>query len=87
MTGRMVAVGLLALAGCASSTQIENEARVHSLRADAAARARQYDVAWREQQRAEELHLKAQRKAYKEGRSDVVVPSDVPAPQTPRGPY
>jgi hypothetical protein len=81
----MVGMGLLALAGCASSTSIENQARIHTLRADAAARARQYDVAAREQEEAERLHLKAQKRAYKEGRSDVIVPAEVPGPTTPRG--
>jgi hypothetical protein len=85
MKAWMLGMGLLAVAGCASSTQIENESRVHSLRADEAARARQYDVAAREQVEAERLHEKAQKRAYKEGRSDVVVPADVPAPSTPRG--
>jgi hypothetical protein len=86
MKGWMVGLGLLAFAGCASSTQLENESRAHGLRADEAARQRQYDVAWREQQEAERLHHKAEKKAYKEGRSDVVVPADVPAPVTPRSP-
>jgi outer membrane murein-binding lipoprotein Lpp len=82
----MVGLGVLALAGCASSTKLENEARVHTLRADAAARTRQYDVAAREQQEADRLHQKAQKKAYKEGRSDIVIPADVPVPATPRAP-
>lgn len=82
----MVGVGLLAVAGCATSTQLENESRVHSLRADQFASLRQYDVASREQQEAERLHQKAEKKAYKEGRSDVVVPAEVPAPVTPRSP-
>lgn len=80
----VIAVGFLSVAGCASSTKLENESRVHSLRADEAARARQYDVAAREQEEAVRLHHKAQEKAYKEGRSDVVVPADVPASETPR---
>jgi hypothetical protein len=82
----MVGLGVLAAAGCASSTKLENEARIHTLRADAAARARDYDVAAREQHEAEELHRKAQKRAYEEGRSDVIVPADVPGPATPRGP-
>jgi hypothetical protein len=81
----MIGLGLLAVAGCASSTKLENEARIHTLRADSAARAHQYDVAAREQQEAQDYHLKAQKKAYKEGRSDIVVPADVPTPETPHG--
>jgi hypothetical protein len=79
-------LGLLAVAGCATSAKLENEARVHSLRADAAARSRDYDVAAREQKEAERLHRKAQKRAYKEGRTDVIIPADVPGPPTPRGP-
>ena len=70
--------------GCASSTQLENESRTHTLRADAAASTRDYNLAAREKEEAQELHEKAVRKAAKEGRaSDVVVPSDVPAPENP----
>ena len=82
----MLAVGLIlggAVAGCASSTQLENEARVHSLRADAAAHGRDYNTAYKEQEKARELHNDAVQKAYKEGRPDVYVPADVPAPTTP----
>jgi hypothetical protein len=52
--------------GCADSVKLENEARVHTLRADEAARARNYDVASREQSEAERLHAKAVNKAYRE---------------------
>lgn len=70
--------------GCASSTELENKARVHSLRADAAAQARDYDTAAREKHEAEEMHAKAVKKAYKEGRTnEVVVPGEVPAPPNP----
>lgn len=70
--------------GCASSTKLENEARVHTLRADAAASARDYATASDEQKEAERLHAKAVKKAYKEGRTeDVTVPSDVPALPNP----
>jgi hypothetical protein len=81
----IVAAGLLAMlsVGCASSTELENKARVHSLRADAAASARDYSVADKEQREAARLHEKAVKKAYNEGRRDVVVPADVPAPVTP----
>jgi hypothetical protein len=70
--------------GCASSTELENESRTHTLRADAAAQVRDYDRAAKEKHEAQELHEKAVKKAYKEGRaSDVVVPGDVPAPMSP----
>jgi hypothetical protein len=70
--------------GCASSTELENKARVHTLHADAAAQARDYDTAAREKHEAEELHAKAVKRAYKEGvTNDVTVPSDVPASPTP----
>ena len=84
----MKRIGLCLLAigffGCASSTELENKARVHTLRADAAASVRDYNTAAHEKQEAEELHSKAVKKAYKEGRtSDVTVPADVPANPTP----
>lgn len=68
---------------CASSVELENQSRVHTLRADAAAQGRDYAVAAREKEEAQELHEKAMKKAYKEGRTDVVVPADVSAPPTP----
>jgi hypothetical protein len=82
---RVLGLGLLAALaiGCASSVKLENESRVHSLRADAAASARDYRVAAREKEEAEELHQKAMKRAYKEGRNDVVVPADVAGPVTP----
>ncbi len=81
-----VGLGLLALGafGCASSTELEDKARAHSLRADAAAQARDYQTAAREQEKARELHGKAVERSYKEGRTtEVVVPSDIPAPEKP----
>ena len=70
--------------GCASSTELENKSRIHSLRADAAASARDYEVAAKEQDKARDLHAKAVEKAYKEGRAtEVEVPADVPAVPTP----
>ncbi|HEY2744211.1 MAG TPA: hypothetical protein VGL86_06300 [Polyangia bacterium] len=70
--------------GCASSTELENKSRVHTMRADAAASVRDYDTASREKHEAEDLHAKAVKKSYKEGRTDdVEVPSDVPASPTP----
>lgn len=83
---RTIGLGLLVAGaiGCASSTELEDKSRVHSLRADAAASARDYQVAAREQEKARELHAKAVNKAYKEGRTiDVTVPADVPATPTP----
>ncbi|HEX8950586.1 MAG TPA: hypothetical protein VF945_02020 [Polyangia bacterium] len=70
--------------GCASSTELENQARIHTLRADAAASTRDYSVAAEEKHEAQRLHAKAVEKAYKEGRTlDVAVPADVPASPTP----
>lgn len=88
MRGWIVGVSLLAVGtiGCADSVKLENQSREHTLRADAASRARDYELASREQSEAEKLHAKAVKKAYKEGRTDeVVVPADVPAPPTPKG--
>ena len=77
----LLVVGLF---GCASSTDLENRSRVHTMRADAAAQVRDYNTAASEKQRAEELHAKAVKRAYKEGvTNDVTVPSDVPASPTP----
>ncbi|HEX6838054.1 MAG TPA: hypothetical protein VF334_15860 [Polyangia bacterium] len=83
---KRIGLGLLIVGaiGCASSTELEDKSRVHTLRADAAASARDYQLAAREQDKARELHAKAVNKAYKEGRAiDVAVPSDVPATPTP----
>jgi len=83
---RRIGLGLLVAGffGCASSTELENKARVHTLRADAAASVRDYDTAAAEKHKAQELHAKAVQKAYKEGNTSVVeVPGDVPATPTP----
>lgn len=68
---------------CASSVQLENQSRVHSMRADEAAQGRNYALAAHEKQEAQDLHEKAMKKAYKEGRTDVIVPADVNGPPTP----
>lgn len=84
--GIVIAGCLLALgaAGCASSTQLEDKARVHQLRADAAAQSQDYEKAAEEQEKAQRLHEKAVERAYKEGKAgEVVVPSDVPYPPPP----
>jgi hypothetical protein len=75
----MVAVGMFAMVGCATSSQLEDQARVHSLRADAAARERNYELAAAEKHKSAELHEKAVKKAYREGNAgNVTVPSEVP---------
>ena len=83
---KRIGMGLLCLGffGCASSTELENKSRVHTMRADAAAGVRDYDTAAQEKHKAEELHAKAVKKAYGEGRTDdVTVPADVPANPNP----
>ena len=83
---KRIGLGLLVLGfvGCASSTELENKSRVHTMRADAAASVRDYDTASREKHEAEELHAKAVSKAAREGRTDdVTVPADVPANPNP----
>jgi hypothetical protein len=85
---RIIVGALLALplavgsVGCASSTELENEARIHTLRADAAAKDRDFGKAQKEQEKAQSLHTEAIEKAAKEGRTDVTVPADVPTTQT-----
>jgi hypothetical protein len=80
----MLGLALFALGavGCATSAQIEKEARRHDLRADNAAHIRDYQTASAEKAEAERLHRKAVKKAYKEGVTDTVVvpvsPSEVP---------
>ncbi|HZS35427.1 MAG TPA: hypothetical protein VFF06_01295 [Polyangia bacterium] len=82
----LVAVGLLGLGavGCANSTKLERESRLHYMRADAAGSVRDYNRAAAEKSEAERLHGKAVKKAYKEGNSPSVVipaaPEEVPAP-------
>jgi hypothetical protein len=83
---RRIGLGLVVAAffGCASSTELENESRVHTLRADQAAKARDYTTAANEQHKAQELHAKAVERSYKEGGTNqVVIPGDVPATPTP----
>jgi len=72
----LIAVAAVTFAGCATSAKIEKEARVHDLRADAAASIRDYDRASQEKSEAERLHRKAIKRAYKEGTTGVVVPSE-----------
>ena len=66
------------LAGCATSAQLEQKARIHDMRADAAASVRDYDRASLEKDEAARLHAKAVKKAYKEG-----VTNTVPLPPEP----
>jgi hypothetical protein len=85
----IVALGVLSLVpvGCASSVKLENQSRIHRLRADTAAERRQYDVAAREQDEADRLHDKAIKRARKEGNAAAVtVPADVPYPTPPSSP-
>lgn len=72
----LIGVAAVTLVGCATSAKIEKEARVHDLRADAAASIRDYDRASQEKAEAERLHRKAIKRAYKEGTTGVVVPSE-----------
>ena len=72
----LIGVAAVTLMGCATSAKIEKEARVHDLRADAAASIRDYDRASAEKSEAERLHRKAIKRAYKEGTTGVVVPSE-----------
>jgi hypothetical protein len=69
----IAAVGLLAFGGCATSTQLEREARAHQMRAEALASVRDYNRAADEQRESERLHAKAVKKAYKEGNSPSVL--------------
>lgn len=74
----VLCVSLLGAAGCATSAELEQKARIHDMRADAAASVRDYDRAANEKEKAAHLHEKAVKKAYKEGlSSEVALP---PAP-------
>lgn len=73
-----VCLSLFAGFGCATSGQLEQKARIHDMRADAAASVRDYDRAADEKAEANRLHAKAVKKAYKEGLS-----SEVALPQAP----
>jgi hypothetical protein len=77
----LVVVGFF---GCASSAELENKSREHSLRADAAAQQRDYNRAAHEQAEARELHGKAVERAAKEGNTNQIpLPSEIPAPAAP----
>jgi hypothetical protein len=83
---RRMGLGLLVVGffGCASSAELENQSRMHSLRADAAAQRRDYGAAASEQHEARELHAKAVERAAKEGHTNQIpLESDVPAPPAP----
>jgi len=75
-------LGALAFCGCASAAKIERQAKLHDMRADAAARVRDYDRAAAEKAEAQRLHAKAVRRAYQEGTTEQVViptpPGEVP---------
>ena len=79
MRKKLLWLGVLAFTGCASAAKIEREARVHDMRADAAAQVRDYDKAAQEKAEAQRLHAKAVKRAYKEGTTDVVVIPQAPA--------
>jgi hypothetical protein len=83
----LVTIGFCALAGCATSTQIERQAREHDRRADVAAQMRDYDRAATEKHEAAKLHAKAVHRAYKEGAAATVgvptTPQEVPHPPPP----
>jgi hypothetical protein len=82
MRRTVLLVGALAFVGCASATQIEHEAKIHDLRADAAAQTRDYDRAAAEKAEAARLHAKAVKRAYKQGTTyEVVIPT--PPTETP----
>jgi hypothetical protein len=87
---RLIAgLGLLAFAGCASSMQLEREAREHQLRAEASASARDYNRAAAEKREAERLHAKAVKKSYKEGNAasvEIPTPPQQPPPAEPPTP-
>jgi hypothetical protein len=72
----LIAVAAVALSACASSAKIEKEARLHDMRADAAASIRDYDRAAAEKSEANKLHQKAIKRAYKEGNTGVIVPAE-----------
>ena len=77
----LIGLGLFAMTagGCATSTQLERDARQHDLRADAASQMRDYDRAAKEKEEAERLHRKAVKKAYKEGAAETVIVPTTPS--------
>ncbi len=82
---RMTLVGALACLafGCATSTELEDKARMHGLRADQAAARGDYTLAATEKDEADRLHAKAVKRAYKHGETaNVEVPANLPPPPT-----
>ena len=84
----LIGLGLFAMTagGCATSSQVEKEARRHDQRADAAAQLREYDKAAQEKAEAERLHRKAVKKAYNEEATDTVVVPSSPPSEVPHEP-
>ena len=83
MLVRTIVAALLAavLGGCASTSEIEDQARTHALRSQQAAARGDYELAAREKDEADNLHKKAVKHAYKHGETEnVTVPASVPAP-------
>jgi outer membrane murein-binding lipoprotein Lpp len=83
-------LGALAFCGCASAAKLERQAKEHDMRADSAARVRDYDRAAAEKAEAQHLHAKAVKRAYKEGTTEQVViptpPAEVPHDAPPVDP-
>jgi len=76
-----VMAGLFAVASCATSSQIEDQARMHADRSEHAAARGDYELAAREKQKADSQHAKAVKRAYKQGQTaGVEVPANVPPP-------
>jgi hypothetical protein len=90
MRKKLLWLGVLAFTGCASAAKLENQAKLHDMRADNAAQMRDYSKASAEKAEAERLHAKAVKRAYKEGTTDQVIiptpPSSVPHEPTPTPP-
>jgi hypothetical protein len=79
MRKKLLWLGALAFAGCASATQLEQQAKLHDMRADNAAQMRDYDKAAAEKAEAAHLHAKAVKRSYKEGTTEQVVIPTAPA--------
>jgi hypothetical protein len=78
-------LGALALAGCASAAKLEQQAKLHDMRADAAASVRDYDKAAAEKAEAARLHAKAVKRSYEEGTTEQIVVPSAPS-ETPHAP-
>ena len=75
-----IVVTIFALAGCASSQQLSQQAETHMSNARGAAETGNFQMAKAEQRKAEKDYQRATARAYDEGREPPPPPANPPLP-------